>query len=375
MKKLLIITLCISLLLMLNACKSAEETALREINIPILGNEEWLASDGSFINGVRLAQEELNAAYSGNGFVINTAVVDDEALYETGVEMATRLASDPAITAVFNLQDFDVSKTTAGILTDGGKLTVFPYGAYDSLFTRNNRAVFCGVPSFSDLGRAMADYADQQGYRRIAIYHNGNQSQEELAVAFELELQDSAAKVVDYVPSISSEDEFDSIYSRWQALKVDCVVIAQYGTERAFNVLKMLRSRDGKIPVIGEPVFNSAGALAENQQIAEGMAVPSTLVMEESEKLKAFREKYAQNYSREADVWAMQGYDMMRLIVDTAVRLDTNDPIKIAETLHDEGGYQGIGRMIAFSEGGLLKADSEKLPVLICRDGVFYTMP
>ena len=371
MKKYLIILLCISFLFMLTACKNEEETALREINIPILADGEWLVSDGSFINGVQLAEEELTAAYSARGFVIKTTVVDDAAQYETGVEMAATLASNPAVTAVFNLQDFDVSKTTASILTESGKLTIFPYGAYDSLFSRNNPMIFCGVPSFSDLGRAMGEYADRQGYKRIAIYHNGNQSQEALAVAFELALQDSVAKVVDYVPSVSSQDEFDSIYSRWQALKVDCVVIAQYGTERAFEVLKMLRGRDAKIPVIGEPVFNSAGALAKNAAIAEGITVPSILVMEESEKLKAFRETYMKKYGKEADVWAVQGYDMMRLIVDTAIRLDTNDPLKIAGALHDQAGYQGIGRLIAFSEGGALKTDSEKLPMLICRDGLF----
>lgn len=371
MKKLLIILLCILFLFMLTACKNAEETAPREITIPILADEEWLISDGSFINGVRLAEEDLNAAYSGSGFVIKTAVVDDQGQYETGVEMAAKLAVDPAVTAVLNLQDFDVSKTSAGILTDCGKITVFPYGAYDSLFAGSNTFIFCGVPSFSDLGRAMAEYADRQGYKRIAVYHNGNQSQEELAVAFELELQDSAAKVVDYVPTIASEDEFDSIYSRWQALGADCVVIAQYGTERAFKVLKMIRSRDQNIPVIGEPVFNSAGALAQNQRIAEGLIVPSALVMEDGEKLEAFQEKYTQKYGRNPDVWAVQGYDMMRLIVDTAARLDTNDSVKIAEALHDENGYQGIGRLIAFDEGGALETDANQLPVLICKDGMF----
>ena len=190
MKKLLIILLCISFLFMLTACKNEEETALREINIPILADGEWLVSDGSFINGVQLAEEELIAAYSARGFVIKTTVVDDAAQYETGVEMAAMLASDPAVTAVFNLQDFDVSKTTANILTESGKLTIFPYGAYDSLFSRNNPMIFCCVPSFSDLGQAMGEYADRQGYKRIAIYHNGNQSQESLAVAFELALQD-----------------------------------------------------------------------------------------------------------------------------------------------------------------------------------------
>ncbi len=346
-------------------------TSGRDIYIPILADAAWLTSDGAFINGVQLAVENLNSEYSGKGFTIKTAVIDDKALYETGVEEATKLAEDSAVTAVFNLQNFDVSKTTADILAQGRKLTLFPYGAYDSIFTKDNPYLFCGVPSFSDLGRSMAGYAVDQGYKRIAVYHNGKQSQEELVMAFELELLNTGTKVVDYVPSIASENEFDSIYSRWQALDVDCVVISQYGLERAFEVLKMLRSRDKEIAVIGEPIFNRANALAENIEIAEGMVVPSTLVIEKSEKLKTFEEQYRQKYGTEADIWAVQGYDMTRLVVDTAIELDTNDPDKIAKELHDPKGYLGIGRHIAFTKGGAMITDVKRLPILICKDGIF----
>ena len=211
-------------------CGPAEKAADTEIYIPILADAAWLLADGSFYNGANLAVEEANAAYAGRGFTVKTDLVDDGALYETGVAKATGLARDPAVTAVLNLQNFDVSKTTAGILAERGKVTLFPYGAYDSLFTGDYPYLFCGVPAFSDLGKAMAAYAVGKGYRRIAVYYNGLQSQEELVTAFELALQNSNARVVDYISSIPSESVFDAIYSRW--LGVDCVVIAQWAGRR-----------------------------------------------------------------------------------------------------------------------------------------------
>lgn len=371
MRKPLVIFICTFLIVMLASCKSEEKAKGHEINIPILADAAWLTSDGAFINGVQLATEELNTEYSSREFKVKTAVVDDKDQYETGVEMATKLAADKSVTAVFNLQNFDVSKTTAGIFSGSGKLALFPYGAYDSLFTQDNPYLFCGVPAFSDMGRTMADYAVKKGYRRIAVYHNGTQAQEELSSAFELALLNTGAKVVDYVPSIASETGFDVIYSRWQALGVDCVVISQYGMDRAFDILKMLRSKDKKMAVIGEPVFNGGSALAKFKEIAEGMAVPSTMVIEDSERLNDFKKRYRQKFGKEADIWAVQGYDMTRLIVDTAVRLNTSDPAKIAAALHDEKGYQGIGRHIAFTRGGAMVTDIKKLPVLICKDGIF----
>lgn len=371
LKKLLITCIGTVLIFMVTSCSSGEKASERELYIPILADAAWLTADGSFINGVQLAVEDAEKEYSGRGFIIKTAVLDDQAVYEKGVELATEVAGDKKVTAVFNLQNFDVSKTTADILAGSGKPALFPYGAYDSLFARDNSYLFCGVPAFSDLGQAMADYAVSKGYRRIAVYHNGKQSQEELVTAFELKLLNTGAKIVDYVPTIASENEFDGIYSRWQALGVDCVVISQYGLDRAFEVLKMIRSRDQKIAVLGEPIFNRANALAVNKAIAEGMAVPSTLAIEDSESLRAFKERYREKYGREADIWAVQGYDLLRLVVDTAVRLDTGDPAQIAGALHDEKGYRGIGRHIAFTRGGAMVTEVSRLPVLICRDGRF----
>jgi len=355
----------------LPGCRTTGETSGTEIYVPVLADATWLLADGAFLNGVNLALDELNTAYAGRGLVIKTAVIDDKALYETGVEKATELARDKAVTAVLNLQNFDVSKTTADILAASGKPVLFPYGAYDSLFEKDNPYLFCGVPAFSDLGEAVAAYVRKNGYKRLAVYYNGKQSQDEFVTAIELALLNSETKIVDYVSSIASGSEFDGIYSRWQALDADCVVIAQYGLERAFEVLKMLRTRDKEIAVIGEPIFNRASALAENKAIAEGMVVPSTLVIEESEELTAFKERYREKYGLEADIWAVQGYDMLRLVADNGAALETNNPAELASALHDEKGYRGIGRLITFKKGGAMVVDISRLPMLTCRAGRF----
>lgn len=371
MKKLLFICVCAALILTSAGCGSREKSGGYEIYIPILADAAWLTSDGAFINGASMAVEDVNTEYSEKGFTTKIAIIDDMALYETGVEIAAKAAEDPKVTAVLNLQNFDVSKATAGILTESGKPVIFPYGAYDNLFEKENPYMFCGVAAFSNLGKAMAGDAIKKGYKRIAIYHNGGQSQEELVTAFELALLNTDTKVVDYVPSIASESDFDSIYMRWKALDVDCVVISQYGLERAFEVLKMIRARDKDIAVMGEPIFNRANALDENKAIAEGMTVPSTLDIEDSAQLRMFQERYQEKYGKDADIWAVQGYDMLRLVVDTAVKLNTNEPSKIAEALHDKKGYQGIGRKIAFASGGAMVADVNKLRILVCKNGSF----
>ena len=352
-------------------CTNSVDSGPQMLYIPILADASWLLADGTFISGVDMAVEELNREYADKGFTVRTEVIDDQASYELGVEKAAELAGDAAVTAVLNLQNFDVSKTTGDMLASAGKVVLFPYGAYDSLFTRDNPYLFCGVPSFAGLGEAMARYVDEAGYRRAAVYYNGVQSQNELVTAFERALLHREAKVVDYVSSIVSASHFSTIDARWKALGVDAVVIAQYGLEPAFRVLEIIRGSSSELAIIGEPIFNRANALAVHKDIAEGMVVPSTLVLEESERLSSFQERYRGKYGHDADTWAVQGYDMVRLIVDTAVELGTTDPALIAQGLHAEGGYTGVGRRIQFEPGGALAVDVTQLPMLTCRDGQF----
>lgn len=138
MKKITVVFLCIVHIFLLTSCFEEKQIGVKKIYIPILADASWLNSDGAFIHGVQMAVEDVNSEYSGKGFHITTQVIDDRALYEAGVEAASLTAKDDTVTAVFNLQNFDVSKTTAGILSENAKLTVFPYGAYDSLFTQGN---------------------------------------------------------------------------------------------------------------------------------------------------------------------------------------------------------------------------------------------
>lgn len=366
-----VLLLLLALGLSLTGCEGQDQALQKVIYVPILADAGWLLEDGSFLKGVELAVEELNAEYGERGFVIETAVIDDQARYELGVAKAMELAADPSVTAVLNLQNFDVSKTAADILARSQRPILFPYGAYDSLFTKGNHYLFCGVPSFSDLGQAMAMFVKEHGYRRIAVYYNGVQSQNELVTAFELALMDSQAKIVDYVSSIVSSSHFDPIYNRWEALGVDAVVIAQYGLPEAFAVLEIIRERDQRLAIIGEPIFNRANVLAQHKEAAEGMVVPSTLVLEESSRLTDFHIRYGRKYGEEADTWAVQGYDMMRLVADNFVALESPDPELLASVLHSEEGYQGAGRRIRFAAGGALAVDIGKLPMLTSRNGRF----
>jgi len=374
MRKFIAVLIIFVFTLGITGCRSVMEDNKKTIYIPVLGDASWLRNDGSFYNGVQLAVQDCVKEYSSLGYDVKTSIIDDKDSYDDGVADAIRLGNDSKVTAVLNVQNFDVSKTTIDILSSKNKIVLLPYGCYDELCTKGYKNVFCNVPSSADLGKAMALYAARMGYSRIAVYHNGTSAQENIATAFELNLKSTKSKIIDYVPNIASQNDFDSIYDRWNALSCDAVVITQYGLERAYQVLEMIRQKNSKIPIIGEPIFDRANYLSTYKKDAENIVIPSTLIIQPGNKLNEFLDHYRQKYGKEADIWSIQGYDSIRLIVDTAVKNKIVNNEEIAKIMHDEKGYVGVQGTIKFDAGGALKTDIKKLNMLICKNGNFVNI-
>ena len=126
-------------------CGPAEEANHGEILFQY-DDAEWLLADGAFYNGKPRREEAMQL--TPVGFTVKTGLVDD-ALYG-GRAKATGLARSGGYSSL-NLQNFDVSKTTA-LYWRKGQGHALSYGAYDSLLP-GITPTSCGVPAFSDLGK------------------------------------------------------------------------------------------------------------------------------------------------------------------------------------------------------------------------------
>ena len=67
------------------------------------------------------------------------------------------------------------------------------------------------------------------------------------------------------------------------------------------------------------------------------------------------------------DSWYIQGYNAVRMIGDTAIRLGTTDAGEIAAALHADG-YDGTAQVFRFTASGKL-ADVDRTYNVIAADG------
>ncbi len=351
------IAILLCLMIQIVGCSSTKEdlSGDRQLSIAVMGSKQVYDYDTSFLNGIEMAINEFNQQHSGNGFSATYKIYDDEYDFEKGVVIAKKLSSDPQITAVIGSHSFNILDASVDFFEESKKILIAANGMMDkSIVSKKYKYVFRNTFGETEMGASMADHAAEIGADRIAIYHSNTEFENNMGMAFSKRALESGLKVLDDVSEIGSQKDFDNLYKRWEAIGINCVMISQESIADAFMLAERIRRKSGNIKIYGDFSFDADEMLMENKEFVEGIIIPTLVPVSQSKTLEDFNTRYKETYGSEPTWWAAHAYDSVRMVLDTAVQVDSNIPEKIAEGLHLEMGYQGIIGKITFDESGLL---------------------
>lgn len=342
----------------------------RTIKIAVMDSTLVFDSDNSYENGIAMAIEDLNTLYAEQGYEISYEFYDDGAIFQQGMEAINKIASDPEITAVVGTSSLNLLDVSADVLDGAGKLLITYYSSSDSLFENGYTHVFRNCYGESDLGGAIAAYAAaRQDVRRVAVYHSDTEYERGLVRAFLRESRGTEVEVVDIVTTTPLETELDTALARWERLGVDTVLVSQYLAEDSFEILRRVRTMDPKMNILGDFSFDYTDDLLANGDVSDDIYIAGPLAVDESQELEDFYQRYERRYGSTPTQWAIQLYDSIRMVADTAVRVGSTDPTIIAQALREQGGYTGVGGTIAFDGKGRLTGRTPR--IMVSRDGMF----
>lgn len=342
----------------------------RTIKIAVMDSTLVFDSDNSYENGIAMAIEDLNTLYAEQGYEISYEFYDDGAIFQQGMEAINKIASDPEITAVVGTSSLNLLDVSADVLDGAGKLLITYYSSSDSLFENGYTHVFRNCYGESDLGGAIAAYAAaRRDVRRVAVYHSDTEYERGLVRAFLRESRGTEVEVVDIVTTTPLETELDAALARWERLGVDTVLVSQYLAEDSFEILRRVRTMDPKMNILGDFSFDYTDDLLANGDVSDDIYIAGPLAVDESQELEDFYQRYERRYGSTPTQWAIQLYDSIRMVADTAVRVGSTDPTVIAQALREQGGYTGVGGTIAFDGKGRLTGRTPR--IMVSRDGMF----
>ncbi|HVH13145.1 MAG TPA: ABC transporter substrate-binding protein [Longimicrobium sp.] len=330
-------------------------------------------NDIHYGEGMDLAVEELNAAGGVLGRPLRLLRMDDQESVDRGRIIAQELGRNPDVVAVIGHLHSYVTVAAAPIYDLSGLLLVSATSTSPGLTRQGYGRVFRTVFNDTEVGKQMAQYAVDHGWRRMVIYYTRNEYGRELANAFEEQAASHGAQVVSresYDPNLSANPvAAEQTASTWKSWEFDAVFIAGEDEQSALLVAE-LRKQGIDVPILGSDALATPVFLQKGGAAVEGTVIATAFHPDAPDpEVRRFNAAFEQRYGIRPDVGAALGYDAVRVLARAMREAQSTEPDKVAAAMHRLSGFRGVTGAFTFDEDGNLVG----MPIrrIVVRDGRF----
>ncbi|WP_455231276.1 ABC transporter substrate-binding protein [Geopseudomonas aromaticivorans] len=277
----------------------------------------YAATGEATTNGLKLAIEQQGSTLGGRE--VEFVVVDSEADPAKAVQNMQKLVSGAKVDVVVGPMHSGVGMGALKVARETGVPLIIPNAGFNAA-TGPMCAENIFRTSFSSWQTAypMGKIAAEKGYKNIVTvtwrYGFGTESVE----AFKDGFEKAGGKIIKKIWLPFPEVEFQSQLTEIAALKPDAVFVffAGGGAAKFVKDYAAAGLKD-KIPLLGSG-FLTEGTLAAQGAAAEGLLTTLHYAdsLETAENFK-FRSDYKQQFGKEADIYAVQGYDTGLLLAQS----------------------------------------------------------
>lgn len=343
-----------------------------EIIIGVAAPLDVLRNSTQYVEGLEMAVKEINKQKVLNK-KISLVMQDDEASVTKGMAIAQSFSSFQGISAVIGHWNSRVSVPASAIYEKAGIVMITPDSTSPELTENGYNLIFRQIPSDITIADELAEYAKDEGFKRIAICYADDDYGRGLADAFEDASMEIGIKVIDRVSYLGGDAEFQKIRDRWEALEYDAILVADIMPAAASNIERIRQSGIDK-PILGGDGLDYPQFIDELGEDAEGV-VSVTLFNpnDQRPKLKTFIEEFTKEYGLEPDIWAVQGYETVKLLAYAIEQCGSSESDKIADALHSIDEWEGLTGNISFDDTG--EVQGKILYKKIVCDGEYQYIP
>lgn len=349
---------------LLGACGQLTETANEntgtEESTPVVIGGNWELSGSAAAygnaqnNAIKLAVERQNASGSING---------RDVTYETYDNKSETAEAATGTTYLIDQKDADIiigpsltGGTEAEIpIAQENNVPVISATATGDEITLNDQGdvidyIFrvCFQDSFQ--GQAMAEYANQQDFDKVAVIKDNSAVYgQNLAKEFTDQYDGEVAVSESYV---SGDTDFNSILTNVKNAGVDAIFIAGYYQE-AGPIIRQAREMGIDIAILGPDGFGSddiIGLAGEENWTNVYYAAHFVYSDDSSEQTKEFYKAYNEKYGEDPDMFAALAYDAANLAFDAIDRAGSTSGEAIQKALAETEDYEGVTGTFSIDE-------------------------
>lgn len=352
--------LCLSLLLAVAGCAPEEpangEDGTTEVKIGTVGPLSGGAANygTNILHAVEIAVEEANSSGELGDITLKLISEDTEGDWTKASNAFQKLLDVDKVDVIIG--GVLSSETEAGgpDIKEAQIPAISPSSTAAGL-TLDNDYLFRNCLSDEAQIEQMAQYAvDELGLGKFAILYTNNDYGVSLKDSFEAKARELAEVVV--IESFMDNDEsFKPQLTKIKQSEPDCLYIGGYYTEAA-KIAQQAKEVGLDVQILGADGLCNVAFIDIGGEAVEGTLATSGFYPDDpTEAVQNFVVAYKDKYGEEPDMFAAQGYDAARIVIN-AIKTKGTTPEQIREGIAATRDFPGItGKTSIDEEGDTIK--------------------
>lgn len=333
--------------------KAADQNVVKVgVFLPLTGDN---AAGGELeLRGIKLANQ-LHPEVLGKK--VELVVADNKSDKAEAASVAARLIEKDKVSVLVGSYGSSLSMAAGNIVKEN-KVPAVGTSCTNPQVTANNDYYFraCFIDPFQ--GKVMAEYAHQNGFKKVAIVQEvSNDYSVGLAKFFREEfvkLTGDENSIVDVANYQTGDKDFTAILTNIKALNPDAVFAPGNFTESALLV-KQARQLGIDAQFMGGDTWETQEFIDVGGKDVEGVALSTAFDREKAstEEAKKFLDAYTKEYNGEPSALTAMAYDAYLIAVSGIEKAGTaTDTVKIRDAIAATKGLECVTGMTTLDENG-----------------------
>ncbi|MCQ2373096.1 MAG: ABC transporter substrate-binding protein [Phascolarctobacterium sp.] len=322
----------------------------------------------SVVNGMKLAQKELNAAGGVLGKKIELIVADSKSEPAEAANAMSKLVNQDKVPLVSGL--FTSSSAIAACnISEAAKIPYLATGATNPTVTltkdgktKPNTFRICFIDPFQ--GTVGANFVlNELKMKKAAVFiDNSSDYSKGLSAFFKQAFTKGGGQIVSEEAYLQKDTDFKAVLTKIKATNPEVIYAPGY-YEEIGKIVKQARELGINVPFVGGDGWDSP----KMQEIAGNAALNNTFFTNhysadaDTPESKAFVAAYEKEYKQRPDACGVLGYDSMKLMADAIKRAGAADSAKISKALSETKNFKAVTGETSLNE----KHDAVKSAVII----------
>ena len=302
-------------------------------------------------DGLRLAQEEINAGGLAGGVPMRLVMRDDGLDWEKAKNIDIEFANNPKMSAVLGYYDDSIGIKASTMFGPSRLLHLIVGSNNTSMTTQGNEYIVRMIVSSDKIARSLARMTIDRGHKRVALIWEQGAYGEDLAYQYRIALNSLGGDLVYEWPYTREFPDFRQPVNELRGLNADMIFFA--GLEPwAGDFLRMARGVGLKTDIVG--------AFSDTPQMRAhaGNGYEGSMLFAEynlnspSPENQAFVRRFLARFQKDPDTWAAQGYDALYLLARAVKATGSANPLDLSYSIRFMDPWEGVNGRYKFNDEG-----------------------